>query len=328
MYLKLNSLHFKARHGVLPQERVGGGDFLVDLSLEIADTDAHDALCHDALEATVNYAEIYRKVKEEMDIPSALIEHVAGRIARSLISGFPKIAMAQVKVTKCCPPIEGFDGAGATVQYCLRRSLVVWDFDGTVADTSAGIVRTMQATFEKMGWPVPSEEAVRQTIGLPLRAAIPQLARVDGSLLEDALHIYQELFEQLGAVSVRLFPGIADALQRQFDAGYVVAIATSRGHRSVEELCTQLGIRHLFHFIVACEDVQTHKPDPAPVLALQRMAHVKAEDTTVIGDTSFDMEMGAAARAAHLVGVAWGNHSPHKLLAAGADFVAQTAEDL
>lgn len=328
MYLKLNSLHFKARHGVLPQERVVGGDFVVDLSLEIADTEVHDALCHDSLEATINYAEIYQKVKEEMDIPSALLEHVAGRIARSLISSFPKIAMAKVRVTKLCPPIAGFDGEGATVQYCLRRSLVVWDFDGTVADTSAGIVRTMQATFEKHSWPIPTEEAVRQTIGLPLRVAISQLGRVDGLPLEEAVHSYQELFEELGSVNVSLFPGIAAALQRQHDTGYIVAIATSRGHRSVEELCTQLGIRHLFDFVVACEDVQAHKPDPAPVLALQRMAHVRAGDTTVIGDTSFDMEMGVAARAAHLVGVAWGNHSPHKLLAAGADFVAQTAEDL
>ena len=120
MYLKLNSLHFKARHGVLPQERVVGGDFLVDLSLEIADTDAHDALCHDALEATVNYAEIYRKVKEEMDIPSALIEHVAGRIAQHLMKQFADISAVRVRVTKLNPPM-GAQCAGAGVEIEMAR---------------------------------------------------------------------------------------------------------------------------------------------------------------------------------------------------------------
>ncbi len=328
MYIQLNALRFHARHGVLPQERTVGGDFRVDLSLQIADRQAHGALCHDQLEATVNYADVYEKVRQEMDCPSALIEHVAGRIARSLLRSFPALRQVEVRVAKVSPPIPGFVGESAAVEYSLRRSLVVWDFDGTLADTSAGIVRTMQATFARHGWAVPQEADIRQTIGLPLQASMLQLGVAEGEAVRQAVATYQQLFEELGVVRVGLFPGIAEVLQRQHEAGRLIAIATSRGHRSVVALCEQLGIRPYFDYIVACEDVQAHKPDPAPVFRLQHMAGVDAADVTVIGDTSFDMQMGRNAHVGRCIGVVWGNHSAAQLCEGGADFVACSPTEL
>ncbi len=328
MHIRLNALRFRACHGVLPQERTVGGDFRVDLSLLINDRQAHGALCHDRLEATVNYADVYEKVRQEMNCPSALIEHVAGRIARSLLRTFPALRQVEVRVAKINPPIPGFVGESAAVEYSLRRSLVVWDFDGTLADTSAGIVRTMQATFERHGWAVPCEADIRQTIGLPLYASMSQLGLAEGEEVRQAVETYQQLFEELGVLHVGLFPGMAEALQQQHEAGRQLAIATSRGHRSVEALCEQLGIRHYFDYIVACEDVQAHKPDPAPVFRLQHMAGVEAADVTVIGDTTFDIHMGRNARVGQCVGVAWGNHTAGQLREAGADFVACSPEEL
>ena len=148
----------------------------------------------------------------------------------------------------------------------------------------------------------------------------------NGESGEDAA--YRELFEEIGTRNVQLFPGIAEALRRHTEAGHLQAIATSRGHLSVEQLCEKLGIRHHFHYIVACEDVACHKPDPTPVLVLARMAGVSPADVEVIGDTTFDIEMGRRARAGACTGVAWGNHSPQRLLTAGADFVAEKAESL
>ena len=328
MQIHLKSLSFYAYHGVLPQEREVGGRYLVDLSATVSDRRAHEALCHDRLEATVNYADIYQTVCDEMAQPSALLEHVAGRMARALLAKFSEIEEVALTVTKCEPPIAGFAGQGAAVSYRLRRRLIVWDFDGTLADTSGGIVQTMQATFRRCGLPLPSPEAVRQTIGLPLPESIARLGGLEGKPLDEAVATYRELFEEIGTRNVQLFPGIAEALRRHTEAGHLQAIATSRGHLSVEQLCEKLGIRHHFHFIVACEDVACHKPDPTPVLALARMAGVAPADVEVIGDTTFDIEMGRRARAGACTGVAWGNHSPQRLLTAGADFVAEKAESL
>lgn len=316
-------LTFHARHGVLPQEQSVGGEFRVRLRLSLSEADAADALCSDSLDGTVNYAEVYELVRKEMERPSALIEHVAARICKVLLHTFSKLREVETAVTKVAPPITGFDGRGVTVSRRLRRRLVAWDFDGTIADTSRGIVRTMTAAFERMHLPVPSAEAVCRTIGLPLTQSIAQLSGMQGARLDEAVACYKELFEEVGTEGVTLFDGVREEMEREHRLGLFVGIATSRGHESVCQLCRLLGISEYVDFVVACEDVTVHKPQPEHVWQLCRLAHVLPEDTTVVGDTTFDIEMGRRAGAAKLVGVGWGNHPAEMLRGAGAHIVVE-----
>lgn len=323
--ITLNNMRFHAHHGVLPQERETGADFRLSLTLNIDAADAHGALCHDQLESTINYAEVFALAKEEMAQPSALLEHVVHRLARRLIRSYKVLREVTVALTKCVPPITGYDAQGVTVTHTLRRTLVAWDFDGTIADTSEGIVHTMTATFERMGWPMPSRTAICATIGLPLIKSIEQLLPegTDAVQVEKGVALYKELFEMVGTLNITRFDGVKEEMQRQSERGNFVAIATSRGHQSVKELCGTLGLLPYIDHIVACEDVATHKPDPTPVLRLCEMTNVLPVDTTVIGDTTYDIEMGLNAGAAHLLGVAWGNHSPEQLKKAGATAIVQ-----
>lgn len=313
------SLNIHAHHGVLEQERIIGGDFRVSLQLLMLECDTVDALVNDKLSGTINYAEVYELVKKEISVPSALLEHVAMRICRVLIYTYSCLQNVKVAVTKVVPPINGFDGKGITVSRSLRRRLVIWDFDGTIADTSQGIVRTMSLTFEKCKYPVPSPDAICQTIGMPLTESIANLAGIEGEELARAVDCYRELFEEVGTQGVTLFPGVAEEMQRQKSLGFFVAIATSRGHESVEQLCSQLGVRQYIDYIVGCEDTQSHKPHPEPVFDLCRLSHTRLQDTIVIGDTTFDIEMGKNAHVEKTMGVLWGNHSKEQLCSVGAD---------
>lgn len=323
--ITLNNLRFYAHHGVLPQEREVGAEFVLNLCLYIDEQDAQGALFADQLNDTINYAEAYEIVSQQMHIPSALLEHVCARIAKSLIRKFDTLRKVDVSLTKCMPPINGYTGQGVTVNYSLQRELVAWDFDGTIADTSAGIIRTMTATFHEMGWKRPSDAEICRTIGLPLVQSIAQLAHLDAKseMNMKAVDTYRRLFEEVGNKNVTLFPGIKEEMERQHRSGRFVAIATSRGHESVDSLCRDLGIRHCIDYIVACEDVSTHKPHPAPIQLLCQLSHVHPSDVTVIGDTTFDILMGRNAQAGHCIGVAWGNHSTQELLDAGADRVIE-----
>ncbi len=321
--ITLKAMRFHAHHGVMEQETLIGGEFEVNLKLQIDAAQAHDALYADQLSSTINYATAYELVKQEMAKPSQLLEHVAARIAHSLIRSFRLLREVEVEVSKLVPPIPGFDAQGVSVSYKQRREMVVWDFDGTIADTSRGIVCTMTRTFELCGFSVPTPEAICRTIGLPLTTSIAQLAGLaEGSdEVERAVATYKEIFDQIGRLGVELFDGVALEMRRQHERGQFVCIATSRGHDSVDDMCQTLGIRSYIDHIVACEDVSTHKPDPTPVLVLYDKTNVLPEDTTVIGDTTFDIEMGRNAKAAHCIGVAWGNHEVEQLLKAGADRV-------
>ena len=109
----LRNVRFHAFHGVLPQEGIVGNDYLVNLEL---DYDFSSAMKTDDLQGTLNYAEVYQKVREEMAVPSKLLEHVAGRIAHRLFSDFPEIKKLQLSITKVNPPMDAdSDGAGVEV---------------------------------------------------------------------------------------------------------------------------------------------------------------------------------------------------------------------
>ena len=110
-YIELTGLRFTAKHGVLPQERVVGGEYTVDVRVGC---DISGAVVSDDLHDTLNYAEIYQIVSREMQQPSSLLEHVAGRIGESIFKAFPEVGWIEVKLTKCNPPM-GADGNGATV---------------------------------------------------------------------------------------------------------------------------------------------------------------------------------------------------------------------
>lgn len=113
----LRNVRFHAFHGVLPQEGIVGNDYLVNLVL---DYDFSSAMKTDDLQGTLNYAEVCQKVREEMAVPSKLLEHVAGRIAHRLFSDFPEIQKLQLSITKVNPPM-GADSDGAGVEVVLTN---------------------------------------------------------------------------------------------------------------------------------------------------------------------------------------------------------------
>ena len=102
--IELEGMEFKAYHGVLEQEKVRGNEFVVDFRGEL---DLSAAAESDALEDTLNYAEIYDIVAYEMSVPSELLENVAGRILKAIEAQFPQLISFSVRVSKKRPPVDG-----------------------------------------------------------------------------------------------------------------------------------------------------------------------------------------------------------------------------
>ncbi|MDE6395812.1 MAG: dihydroneopterin aldolase [Muribaculaceae bacterium] len=115
--LRLEGLKFHAFHGVLDQERKVGGEYVVDLILDNIGITAAET---DNLDDTVNYAAIIETVRDEMEGPSDLIEHVAWRIARALLKRFGSISSGSISVTKVHPPVQAVM-RGATYHLSFER---------------------------------------------------------------------------------------------------------------------------------------------------------------------------------------------------------------
>jgi dihydroneopterin aldolase len=114
-YITLTNVRFRALHGVLPQERRVGGDYLLTLRVGF---DVSRAVQSDDVADTLNYATLYEMARQEMAIPSRLLEHVAGRIGQRVLSEWPEVTTIDLTLTKENPPM-GADCDGASVELHL-----------------------------------------------------------------------------------------------------------------------------------------------------------------------------------------------------------------
>lgn len=117
-YIHINGIRLHARHGVLPQEQLTGNDYIINVRVGY---DISRAMQTDDVADTLNYAEVYNTIKEEMSTPSKLIEHVAGRIANQLMDSYSQISSVMLRITKCNPPM-GADCDGAGVEILVKRT--------------------------------------------------------------------------------------------------------------------------------------------------------------------------------------------------------------
>lgn len=209
--------------------------------------------------------------------------------------------------------------------------LIMFDMDGTLIDTEALIVEHMTATFVSAGLEPPTHTQSRRVIGLSLPVAIARLLGTDVTPQAEQMaesyrsHYRASLLQAEGREG--LFPGAREVLDLL--AGWpdtLLGIATGKGLNGVHRLTELHGIAG--HFVTL--QTPDHNPSkPHPGMMLRAMAETGADpsDTVIIGDTTFDIEMGKAA-GAKAIGVTWGHHDNHELLAAGADTLVENFADL
>ena len=116
-YIFLRNVRFHAFHGVMPQERQVGGEFLLSLKVGYP---LDKAMESDDVTDTLNYATLFDLARREMDIPSQLLEHVAGRIVKAITAAFPEVTSIDLELTKQNPPM-GADCEGAGVVVKVKR---------------------------------------------------------------------------------------------------------------------------------------------------------------------------------------------------------------
>ena len=116
-YIYLDEVRFYAFHGVMPQETQVGGEFVVSLRVGYPIQAAMDT---DDVADTLNYAQLFQLVKQQMEIPSKLIEHVAGRIVKAIHEQFPQVSSIHLRITKKNPPM-GADCKGAGVELYIKH---------------------------------------------------------------------------------------------------------------------------------------------------------------------------------------------------------------
>ena len=203
----------------------------------------------------------------------------------------------------------------------MTKKILILDFDGTLADTRHIIVTTMQQTIQALHLPQRTDNECAAMIGLPLSETFRTLIPMDESMSLQCAATYRRLFDENnvpGAVPV--FPNVVDTLCRLHERGIVITIASSRSHASLADFVQRMHLDSYISYVLGADDVSLAKPHPEPVLKTLRELGFKAAEAVVVGDTTFDIDMGRRAGAA-TVGVTYGNGTREQLEAHEADIV-------
>ena len=208
--------------------------------------------------------------------------------------------------------------------------LAVFDCDGTLVDSSADVVISMEQAFARAGLQAPDGNVVRRMVGLSLPVAVRHLApEAEAEQQREVVEFYKAIFRgrrEDGLLEEPLYDGMADLLRTLHADGWALAVATGKSDRGLQACLDGHGLTDLF---VSLQTADRHpsKPHPAMLEAALFEAGAQPSDTVMIGDTTFDIHMANAANVRSL-GVAWGYHEPSELTQAGAEAVADTMADL
>ena len=207
--------------------------------------------------------------------------------------------------------------------------LVIFDVDGTLVDSQSHIHASMDQAFRELGLTPPPLAQVLGIVGLSLPEAIAHL--VPDLPLSDQARIvtaYKTSFAKMRAAEIApLYPGARETVERMAARPEVIlGLATGKSRRGLEHVLTEHDM--LQHFVTKqVADDHPSKPNPSMLHKAMSETGIEASRTMMIGDTSFDMEMGRAA-GVHTVGVSWGYHPVDRLDLAGAGRIITEFSDL
>ena len=198
--------------------------------------------------------------------------------------------------------------------------LVIFDCDGTMVDSHAGIYDAVCAAWQTLALDPPSREQARHVVGLSLGEAIATLAPDRGAVERGHLErSFREAFVRARAeerLEEPLYPGLVEALDAIEADGALLGVATGKSHRGLRRTLERHGLERRFVTLQTSDRVPG-KPRPDMVIRAMAETGAEAGETVVIGDTSYDMEMAANAGVT-AIGVAWGYHPTEELLRCGA----------
>lgn len=195
-----------------------------------------------------------------------------------------------------------------------KYKLIIFDWDGTLANSTARIIDSMQMAAKEHQMPVVSDAAVQNIIGLGLPEAIKELwPAINEQQLKKMIPSYAQNFISESRVSMEVFPDTKEMLGELMLRNFLLAVATGKARKGLERSMRDLSLGHFFA-ATRCADETRSKPDPLMLNEILVALSVPAHEALMVGDTTYDLEMANAA-GMDSVGMSYGAHDEKRLRA-------------
>jgi phosphoglycolate phosphatase len=185
--------------------------------------------------------------------------------------------------------------------------LLIFDWDGTLIDSSEKIITSMHRAADSTNLPALSDEKIKSIIGLGLPEAIHVLfPDVDAPSRELFREHYAKHYLEADVIPCQFFPQVMDTLQNLKEQGHIIAVATGKARRGLDRIMSNMQLMDFFH-ASRCSDETKSKPHPQMLYELLEQFSTHPRDALMVGDTAFDMEMAQRANIPR-IGVSYGVH--------------------
>jgi phosphoglycolate phosphatase len=192
------------------------------------------------------------------------------------------------------------------------KQLLVFDWDGTLMDSQARIVNCFRAAINDIGKEMRNDDQLSNVIGLGFREALFSLYPDEGDDFHKPLvDRYRHYFLSADDTPSMLFDGTLAMLEELNEQGYYLAVATGKGRHGLDIALKENNVARLFH-ASRCADETRSKPHPQMLDELMDYFGVEAEQSLMIGDTEYDLQMANNAKV-HAVGVTYGVHDEQRI---------------
>nr|WP_315028479.1 HAD-IA family hydrolase [uncultured Chryseobacterium sp.] len=201
---------------------------------------------------------------------------------------------------------------------------IVFDFDGTLADSAqCGVIATTEA-FKVFGLPVPTDKDITDLMGIPIESSFKTLGAdiLNESQFNELLSSFREIYKLNSDSTIVLFPGIYEMLDTIKKSQKNIAIVSSKKTDVLKKNCKQLKIDNFIDVFIGSDLVHLHKPAPEGLhLALKLMNNTDLAKVIYVGDATVDIMMGTSARV-KTCAVLWGAHSEEELINSKPTYIA------
>lgn len=207
--------------------------------------------------------------------------------------------------------------------------VLLWDLDGTLTDPKEGITRSIQYTQNKLNYPISMANDLDWIIGPPLKESFKILLQTtDEALLNRAIALYRERYQEIGLYENILYPGIPELLARLKEKGCKHLLATSKLRVFAEETLRHFSLDSYFSVIMGSElNGQFVEKDELIAEVLRNVPEELRQKTVMIGDRRYDVH-GARANHIDVISVGYGYGTVEELQAAAPNFIVPSVRGL
>lgn len=208
-----------------------------------------------------------------------------------------------------------------------KFEFIVFDFDGTIADTRRGVFDSIIYALTSYGYEVPDESVLNSFLGPPLYESFQKTTGCTDEMAHTLTAKYRELYTDNAMYRLTLFEGVREMLEEMKAKGIKMAIASSKPEKFFSKLLKHLGITEYFDVVCGASLGDIHNTKQAIIARAMEELSAEKDKTLMVGDRVFDID-GAKQNGIKSAGVVFGFDYTEELENAGADFIVKTTEEL